>query len=88
MTVAAMAVAFRASGLLNPIRRIIVVRRGDVALFDELQSKWRDDPTTVVVYDRRRPLAPTDRVPELRLGSNAEVIQARGFYSQRLISPR
>jgi hypothetical protein len=83
-----MAIAFRAAGLLNPIRRVIVVRRGDVALFNELQSKWRDDPTTIVVHDRRRSLRLTDLVPERRLGSNAEVIQARGFYTQRLISPR
>jgi hypothetical protein len=64
---------------------VIVVRRGDKTLFAELQEKWRDDARTLVIFDRRQPVARTDATVERRRAANAATIAARGFYSQRLL---
>jgi hypothetical protein len=33
--------------------RVIIVQRGDTAMFESLCRRFMEDPTTVVIYDRR-----------------------------------
>jgi hypothetical protein len=70
-------------------RRIIVVRRGDEALFERLRKRFAADPETVVRYDRRtgprrragQPMVSERRRGERRLPHEAEIILAtRGYF--------
>ena len=45
--------AFWRAAMRN-FKRVVVVRRGDVALFECLSERFANDPGTVVLYDRRR----------------------------------
>ena len=81
-----MAIQFQAvQGAESPVHRLIIVRRGAAALYDELCTRWRYDPGTVVMFDRRL----TPRLPGQAGGqrrrNTSDILRERGFYVQRLV---
>jgi hypothetical protein len=75
------------------VRRLIIVRRGDTTLFEELRRRFGDDPWILVMYDRR--VAPrVSQLPtqgaaesrphdERRWPEDGQALSKRGFYVSR-----
>ena len=70
-----------------PIHRLVIVRRGADAVYDELSVRWRYDPGTLVLYDRRRGPSEGGAAPERRQCEESAILTKRGFYVQRLMHP-
>jgi len=81
--------AFWRAAMRN-FKRVVVVRRGDVALFECLSERFANDPGTVVMYDRRRAVRAPAAMPggtgrdrresNRRWPQEANVLHERGFY--------
>ena len=69
----------------SPVRRLIIVRRGAVALYDELCTKWWYHPGTIVMFDRRLTPRLPGRADGQRRRHNSDILRERGFYVQRLV---
>jgi hypothetical protein len=72
-------------------RRLIIIRRGDTELFEELRARFAEDPDTIVMYDRRsgsrrrlkRQGVPERRHGERRLPHDPDILANRGFFVTR-----
>ena len=62
--------------------RVVIVQRGDTATFECLRRRFMEDPTTVVIYDRRG--LPREEGPggheNRRWPQNARVLLERGYF--------
>jgi len=67
--------------------RLIVVRRGAVELFEELQARYRRDGRTTIIWDRRNAEGPNEeshRPPrERRFPRDRDILIDRGFFVTR-----
>jgi hypothetical protein len=72
---------------MEKARRLIIVRRGDTALFEELRRRFADDPRTLVIYDRRgAPRAAQEESccqEQRRWPEDGKALSERGFYVSR-----
>ena len=72
-------------------RRLIIIRRGDTKLLEELRARFAEDPDTIVMYDRRsgsrrrlkRQGVPERRHGERRLPHDPDILANRGFFVTR-----
>ncbi len=71
----------RSDGTVARPQRLVIVRRGAVELFRELQERFSSDPDTVVLWDRRvTDRRVTDRRrSERRFPDNPTILSERGF---------
>jgi hypothetical protein len=77
---------------MSDVRRLIIVRRGDAELFEQLQRRYACEPDTLVVYDRRAgsrrratqsPAASRRRIRR-RFPDGAVILATRGYYVVRV----
>ena len=64
------------------VHRLIIVRRGAAALYDELCTKFRHDAGTIVIFDRRR----TGRIAGRADGGFVEATSARAVFRISFLS--
>jgi hypothetical protein len=71
--------------------RLVIVQRGEAALFRELRQRFADDPKTRVIWERRttdRRGAPAKRTADRRRGDrrrpeDPSVFAGRGYFVSR-----
>jgi hypothetical protein len=78
---------------MGEIRRLIIVRRDARGVYGQLRRAFGHDHRTVIVYDRRigssrDRLAEAPDQPDRRSANEADILDARGFYSVRIRPPR
>lgn len=66
-----------------PPTRVVIVRRGDPALFATLWDRFTDDPGTAIIYDRRAPTPNERHRGERRFEQSDRILAERGFYVVR-----
>src|SRR5690242_20464748 len=71
---------------MRDVRRVIIVRRGEAALFESLRERFVKDAATVVMYDRRMSARSTGADDgyigdqDRRWPHDDSVLFERGFY--------
>jgi hypothetical protein len=77
---------------MSDVRRLIIVRRGESRLFEQLQRRYRAEPTTVVLYDRRAiagqvvepAMPPPPPRPHRRFPMTNDILDTRGYFVVRV----
>jgi hypothetical protein len=68
---------------VRPVR-LVVVRRGETALFESLEKQFATDPETRVIWDRR---LVDRRHGERRFPDGMTALRDRGFFVTRAVGP-
>ena len=72
-------------------KRLVIIRAGDIKLYQEFRKRFADDPETLIIYDRRsgsrrrlkRQSVPERRRGERRLPHDPGILANRGFFVAR-----
>jgi hypothetical protein len=81
----------------GPHRRLVIVRRGATELYEQLEAQFREDPDTVVLWDRRLGAgrrradqvgAVARQTGDRRLPQDPTILVTRGFWVTRAVDGR